>query len=251
MDIDMNNLPKHIAIIMDGNRRWAKDRGLTTKEGHKAGSKNLEHIASFCNKLGIKYLTVYAFSTENWKRSAEEVAALMLIMKANLDAFSRRVDTENIKINVIGDLENKVSPALRKSIEKAMEKTKNNTGLTLNIAFNYGGRLELVTAMKNIAKKVKSGELDIDTINEDTISNHIYTAGMPDPDLMIRTSKELRTSGFLPWQLTYTEFYFPDIHWPAFDENEMIKAIQVYQNRNRRFGGRPDENPNEKQEKLG
>lgn len=251
MDIDMNNLPKHIAIIMDGNRRWAKDRGLSTKEGHKAGSKNLEHIASFCNKLGIKYLTVYAFSTENWKRSADEVAALMLIMKANLDAFSRRVDTENIRIKVLGDLENKVSPALRKSIEKAVDKTKNNTGLTLNIAFNYGGRLELVNAMKKIAKKVKKGELDIDAIDEDTISNHLYTAGMPEPDLMIRTSKELRLSNFLPWQLVYTEFYFPDVHWPAFDENELLKAIQLYQSRNRRFGGRPDENPNEKQEKLG
>lgn len=251
MDIDMNNLPEHIAIIMDGNRRWAKDRGLSTKEGHKAGSKNLENIASFCNKIGIKYLTVYAFSTENWKRSAEEVAALMLIMKANLDAFSRRVDTENIRINVIGDLENKVSLSLRKSIERAMEKTKNNTGLTLNIAFNYGGRLELVNAMRSIAQKVKNGELDIDTINEDTISNNLYTAGMPDPDLMIRTSKELRTSGFLPWQLVYTEFYFPDIHWPAFDENELVKAIEVYQSRNRRFGGRPDENPSEKQNKVG
>lgn len=248
MDIDMNNLPKHIAIIMDGNRRWAKDRGLSTKEGHKAGSKNLENIASFCNKLGIKYLTVYAFSTENWKRSSEEVATLMLIMKANLDAFSRRVDTENIRIKVLGDLENKVSPALRKSIEKAVEKTKDNTGLTLNIAFNYGGRLELVNAMKNIAKKVKAGELDIDTINEDTISNHLYTAGMPEPDLMIRTSKELRLSNFLPWQLVYTEFYFPDIHWPAFDQNELMKAIEVYQSRNRRFGGRPDE---KKQDKAG
>ncbi len=241
MDIDMNNLPKHIAIIMDGNRRWAKEKGLSTKEGHKAGSKNLENIASFCNKIGIKYLTVYAFSTENWKRSAEEVAALMLIMKANLDAFSRRVDTENIKINVIGDLENKVSLSLRKSINKAIEKTKNNTGLTLNIAFNYGGRLELTNAVKNIAKQVKSGELDVDSIDENTINNNLYTSGMPDPDLMIRTSKELRTSNFLPWQLVYTEFYFPDIHWPAFSQDDLLKAIEVYQSRNRRFGGRPDE----------
>ena len=251
MDIDMNNLPKHIAIIMDGNRRWAKTKGLSTKEGHKAGSKNLENIASFCNKLGIKYLTVYAFSTENWKRSAEEISALMLIMKANLDAFSRRVDTENIRIKVLGDLENKVSLSLKKSIEKAVDKTKNNTGLTLNIAFNYGGRLELVNAMKNIAQKVKKGELDIDKINEYTINNHLYTAGMPDPDLMIRTSKELRLSGFLPWQLVYKEFYFTDVHWPAFDENELMKAIEVYQSRNRRFGGRPDEKNNEKQNKVG
>ncbi len=247
MSIDMNNLPQHIAIIMDGNRRWAKQRGLSTKEGHKAGSKNLENIASFCNKLGIKYLTVYAFSTENWKRSPEEVAALMLIMKANLDAFSRRVDTENIRIKVLGDLENKVSPALRKSIQKAVEKTKNNTGLTLNIAFNYGGRPELVNAMKNIALKVKNGELDIDKIDENTISNHLYTAGMPDPDLMIRTSNELRTSNFLPWQLVYTEFYFPETHWPAFGEEDLLKAIEVYQSRNRRFGGRPEE----KQDKVG
>lgn len=251
MDIDMNNLPKHIAIIMDGNRRWAKDRGLSTKEGHKAGSKNLENIASFCNKLGIKYLTVYAFSTENWKRSADEVAALMLIMKANMDAFARRVDTENIKIKISGDLENQVSPALRKSIENAVEKTKNNTGLTLNIAFNYGGRLELTNAMKNIARQVKNGELDIEAIDENTISNNLYTAGMPDPDLMIRTSNELRTSNFLPWQLVYTEFYFPDVHWPAFSQDDLLKAIQVYQSRNRRFGGRPDESKNEKQDKVG
>ena len=240
MSIDMNNLPKHIAIIMDGNRRWAKANGLTTKEGHKAGAKNLENIALICNKLGIKYLTVYAFSTENWKRSEEEVSALMLIMKAYLDSFSKRVNTENIRVKVLGDI-SRLSESLQKSIRNAIEKTKNNTGLTLNVAFNYGGRPELVNAMKNIALKVKNGELNVDDINEDTISNHLYTAGMPDPDLMIRTSRELRTSNFLPWQLVYTEFYFPDVHWPAFNEEELLKAIEVYQSRNRRFGGRPDE----------
>ena len=233
MSIDMDNLPKHIAIIMDGNRRWAKANGLTTKEGHKAGAKNLENIALICNKLGIKYLTVYAFSTENWKRSEEEVSALMLIMKAYLDSFSKRVNTENIRVKVLGDI-SRLSESLQKSIRNAIEKTKNNTGLTLNVAFNYGGRPELVNAMKNI-------ELNVDDINEDTISNHLYTAGMPDPDLMIRTSRELRTSNFLPWQLVYTEFYFPDVHWPAFNEEELLKAIEVYQSRNRRFGGRPDE----------
>lgn len=239
-EIDIENLPKHIAIIMDGNRRWAKDRGLTTKDGHKAGSKNLENIARFCNKIGIKYLTVYAFSTENWKRSQEEVSALMFILKANLDSMLRKMDLENIRIRVIGEKEN-IPTDIQKRIDKLVEKTKNNTGLTLNIAFNYGGRAELVHGAKAIAEKVKNGELKIEDINENTISENIYTAGQPDPDLMIRTSKELRTSNFLPWQLTYTEFYFPEKHWPEFDENELIEAIKVYQKRNRRFGGRPDE----------
>ena len=240
MSIDMDNLPKHIAIIMDGNRRWAKANGLTTKEGHKAGAKNLENIAIICNKLGIEYLTVYAFSTENWKRSEEEVSALMLILKAYLDSFARRAKDYNIKINVLGDI-TRLSAGLQKSIKNVIEKTKDNTGLTLNIAFNYGGRPELVNAMKTIAFKVKNGELDVNDINEDTISNHLYTAGMPDPDLMIRTSNELRTSNFLPWQLVYSEFYFPEVHWPAFSEEDLLKAIEVYQSRNRRFGGRPDE----------
>lgn len=239
-EIDVQNLPKHIAIIMDGNRRWAKDRGLTTKEGHKAGSKNLENIARFCNKIGIKYLTVYAFSTENWKRSEAEVSALMFILKANLDAMIRRMDTENIRIRVIGEKEN-IPNDIVPRIEKLVEKTKNNTGLTLNIAFNYGGRAEIVHATKIIAEKVKKGELSLEDINENTISENIYTGGQPDPDLMIRTSKELRTSNFLPWQLTYTEFYFPDKHWPEFGEEDLIEAIKIYQGRNRRFGGRPEE----------
>lgn len=239
-EIDANNLPKHIAIIMDGNRRWAKDRGLTTKEGHKAGSKNLENIAKFCNKIGIRYLTVYAFSTENWKRSQAEVSALMFILKANLDAMLKRMDLENIRIKVIGEKEN-IPKDISLRIEKLVEKTKNNIGLTLNIAFNYGGRAEIVHATKIIAQKVKDGELSIEDINENTISNNIYTKGQPDPDLMIRTSKELRTSNFLPWQLTYTEFYFPDKHWPEFSEEDLIEAIRVYQSRNRRFGGRPKE----------
>ena len=231
-EIDLENLPKHIAIIMDGNRRWAKARGLTTKDGHKAGSKNLDNIATFCNEIGIKYLTVYAFSTENWKRTQEEVSALMFILKANLDSMLRKLDLKNIKIRVIGEKEN---------IPPDIEKTKNNTGLVLNIAFNYGGRAELVHSTKVIAEKVKSGEIDIEDINEKLISDSIYTAGQPDPDLMIRTSHELRTSNFLPWQLTYSEFYFPDKHWPEFGREDLIEAIKVYQKRNRRFGGRPDE----------
>ena len=239
-EIDLENLPKHIAIIMDGNRRWAKARGLTTKDGHTAGSKNLDNIATFCNEIGIKYLTVYAFSTENWKRTQEEVSALMFILKANLDSMLRKLDLKNIKIRVIGEKEN-IPPDIQKKIDKLVEKTKNNTGLVLNIAFNYGGRAELVHSTKVIAEKVKSGEIDIEDINEKLISDSIYTAGQPDPDLMIRTSHELRTSNFLPWQLTYSEFYFPDKHWPEFDREDLIEAIKIYQKRNRRFGGRPDE----------
>lgn len=239
-EIDIKNLPKHIGIIMDGNRRWAKENNLSTKEGHKAGSKNLETIAKFCNKIGIKYLTVYAFSTENWKRTKEEVSALMFILKANLDSMLRKADLENIKIRVIGEKEN-VPKDIQTRIDKLVEKTKNNTGLVLNIAFNYGGRKEIVHAAKILAEKVKNGEMKVDDITEDSISNNIYTANQPDPDLLIRTSKELRVSGFLPWQCTYSEFYFSEKFWPAFTEDDLLESIKVYQKRNRRFGGRPDE----------
>lgn len=239
-DIDINNLPKHIGIIMDGNRRWAKLHNLSTKEGHKAGSKNLEKIAKFCNKIGIKFLTVYAFSTENWKRSKEEVSTLMFILKANLDAMLKRLDLDNIKIRVIGERSG-IPEDLLSKIDKLVEKTKNNTGLVLNICFNYGGRLELVHAFKEIAKKIEKGFIRIEDITEQTISDNIYTANQPDPDLLIRTSKELRTSNFLPWQLVYSEFYFAEKYWPEFSEIDLIESIKTYQKRNRRFGGRPDE----------
>ena len=236
--IDTNNLPKHIAIIMDGNRRWAKDRGLQTRDGHKAGADALENISKFANEIGIKYLTVYAFSTENWKRSKEEISALMAILRIYVNSFLKEKNKQNIRIKLLGDISD-LPKGIQKSINKAIEMTKNNTGLTLNIAFNYGGRPEIIMAMRNIAKEVKMGKIDIDDINEELISNHLYTRGQPDPDLLIRTSRELRTSNFLPWQLVYTEFYFPDKHWPDFGEEDLIEAIKVYQKRNRRFGGRP------------
>ena len=239
-ELDKTNIPKHIAIILDGNRRWAKNNGLTTLQGHTEGFDNLERIAKYCNQIGIKFLTVYAFSTENWKRSKDEVAWLMRIFKNNVDRYLQRKNTENIRIRIIGEKEN-VPEELKPRIENIMKKTENNTGLTLNICFNYGGRAEIVHSCKEIAKKVKSGEIRIDDIDENLISQNIYTAGQPDPDLMIRTSKELRTSNFLPWQLTYTEFYFPDKFWPEFREEDLIEAIKEYQKRNRRFGGRPDE----------
>ncbi len=239
-NIDKNNLPKHIAIIMDGNRRWAQNKGLKTKDGHKAGADNLEEISKFCNQIGIKYLTVYAFSTENWKRSKEEVSALMAILKLHVNAFIKEQDKQNIKIKIIGNIDG-LSKTIQNSIKKAVDMTKNNTGLTLNIAFNYGGRLEITRAVKLIAEKVKNGLIDLDDIDENMVSDNLYTAGQPDPDLLIRTSKELRTSNFLPWQSTYAELYFPEKHWPEFGKEDLIEAIKEYQHRNRRFGGRPTE----------
>lgn len=238
-EINMENLPQHIAIILDGNRRWAKARGLTTKEGHTEGFDNLERIAKFCDEIGIKYLTVYAFSTENWKRSVEEVTGLMSIFRKNIDRYLARLENGNIRIRIIGEKQN-VPEDLIPRIEKITEKTKDNKGLTLNIAFNYGGRAEIVNATKLIAEKVKNNEIKIEDITEQMISENIYTAGQPDPDLLIRTSHELRTSNFLTWQLTYTEFYFPEKNWPEFTEEDLLGAIKEYQMRNRRFGGRPD-----------
>ena len=228
--------PKHIAIIMDGNRRWAKANNLTAKEGHKAGADNLEKIAIFANKLGIKYLTVYAFSTENWRRTEEEIGALMLLLRNYLKNFSKRADTQNIKINVIGDI-SKLDVDLQDSIKKAMEKTSKNTGMILNIAFNYGGRAEILRAVKKIAKKVQENKLKIEDIDEKEFEANLYTSGQDDPDLLIRTSGELRTSNFLPWQITYSEFYFPKIYWPDFNEQELLKAIEAYKQRKRNFGG--------------
>ena len=220
-DIDMENLPKHIAIILDGNRRWAKSKGLSSREGHKAGSENVKKITKFANNLGIKYLTLYAFSTENWKRTEEEVKGLLFLLENYLKEVLASDDLENVKFNVIGDI-SVLSEKLQNYIFEAKEKSKNNTGLQLNI--------------KQIATDVKNGNLAIEDINDEVVSNNMYTKGMPDPDLLIRTSGEIRTSNFLPWQIVYSEFYFPEKNWPEFDENDFIEAIKVYQNRNRRFG---------------
>lgn len=231
------NFPNHIAIIMDGNRRWAREKKLPIKLGHKTGADTLEKITKYANKIGVKYLTVYAFSTENWNRSEEEVSALMMLLKSYIDDFSKRADLENIKINVIGDLD-RLSESLQKSIKKCVERTINNTGLVLNIAFNYGGRAEMIKATKEIAEDVKNGKITADDITEEVIESHLYTANMPDPDLMIRTSGELRTSGFLLWQMSYTEFLFMDKYWPDFSESDLDFAIAEYQKRNRKFGAK-------------
>ncbi len=236
MEFDKEKMPKHIGIIMDGNRRWATAQGKKAGFGHKAGAKTLENIVRYANKIGLKYITVYAFSTENWKRAEEEVNGLMILFKTYLDDYAKRADTENIKVNILGDI-TAFNEDLQKSMKKCMERTKNNTGVVFSIAINYGGRAELVRAMKNIAVEVKEGKIDINNINENVISDHLYTIGIPDPDLIIRTSNELRLSGFLMWQSVYSELYFIDINWPDFNEEQLDKAILEYQRRNRRFGG--------------
>lgn len=233
--MEKQNVPNHIAIIMDGNRRWAKQRMLPIKLGHKEGANTIEKIVRYANKLGVKHVTAYAFSTENWKRSEEEVSALMSLLKQYLDDFSKKADTENFRIRVLGDI-SVLKQDLQDSIYDAMERTKNNTGVSFNIALNYGGRDEIVKATKKIAEKVKNGELALEDINEEALSNHMYTYDIPDPDLLIRTSGELRLSGFLIWQMAYTEFLFVDKYWPDFNEKDLDAAIEVYNKRVRKFG---------------
>ena len=233
--MNKENMPEHIAIIMDGNRRWAKAKGLPVALGHKEGAKTLEKIVRHANKLGLKYITVYAFSTENWKRAEDEVQALMLLLQGYIDKYSKIADSENIKVQFLGDM-SAFSKKMQRGIQDCREKTKNNTGVTFNIALNYGGRDELIHAIKNITQKVKNNEIDIEDINENLVSENLYTSGMPDPELMIRTSGEIRTSNFLPWQLTYTEFLFVDKNWPDYTEEDLELAIIEYQKRTRKFG---------------
>ncbi len=236
-DIDKELMPQHIAIIMNGNRRWAKEKGMDTRFGHKAGAETLEKIAAFGNEIGLKYLTVYAFSTENWKRTKEEIGALMLLLQKYLDKFLNKESLRNIRIRVLGDIES-LDKGLKESIKKLVEKSKNNTGLTLNIAFNYGGRAELAKATKQIASMVKNNEINVEDIDEELISNNLYTKGEPEPDLLIRTGGELRISNFLLWQLAYTEFLFIEKYWPDFDKEDLLNAINIFEQRNRKFGGK-------------
>ena len=235
--MDKENLPQHIAIILDGNRRWAKAKGIPIAMGHKEGAKTVEKIVRYANKIGIKYITVYAFSTENWKRTAEEVSSLMGLFQSYLDDYSKRADSENIRVKIIGSRDG-LSKKMKASIDKCMQRTKDNTGTTFNIALNYGGRDEIVRSVKQIAKQVKENEIDIENITEQTISNNLYTKGEPDPDLLIRTSGEIRTSNFLPWQLVYSEFLFVEKNWPDFSEQDLDEAIEIYQKRNRKFGAK-------------
>ena len=235
MNIDKNYLPKHIAIIMDGNRRWAKRQGKPSSFGHKEGATTLERIVRYAKKIGIEYITVYAFSTENWKREEEEVKILMVLFQKYLDKYSKQADSENIKVQVLGDV-TAFPKGMQKTIAESIERTKNNTGITFNIALNYGGRDEIINAVKKISTKVKNNELKIEDISEDIISENLYTKNQPDPDLLIRTSGEIRLSNFLPWQLVYSEFLFIDKNWPDFNEEDLENAILEYQKRTRKFG---------------
>ena len=228
-------IPKHIAIILDGNRRWARKRGLPTLKGHTEGADNLEKIARYCNKIGVKYLTVYCFSTENWKRTEEEVNYLMKLFAKYINDFEKRFADSNAQIRLVGDI-NGLPKNLQDGVKKVVEKTKNNSGLVINLCINYGGREEIVNATKIIAEKVKNGELNIDEITEETITHLLRIGDVPDPDLFIRPGGELRLSGFLLWEASYSELYFSDALWPDFNEAELDKAIIEFNNRKRNFG---------------
>ncbi|MBE5935988.1 MAG: isoprenyl transferase [Lachnospiraceae bacterium] len=229
-------VPKHVAIILDGNGRWAKKRLMPRSMGHVQGAKNVEKTCRVAHKLGIKHLTVYAFSTENWKRDKKEIDALMKLLGAYLDDCIRDNEENNMIVKFIGDM-TPFSDELKEKIDKLTLISKDNTGLNLNIAINYGGRDEIVRAMKKITMDVQEDKLSIDDINEQLVSNYLDTKDIPDPDLLVRTSGEQRLSNYLLWQLAYAEFYFTSVHWPDFDEDELIKAIEYYNTRERRFGG--------------
>lgn len=235
-DIDLSNIPTHIAIIMDGNGRWAKNKFLPRTAGHKAGVETIREVIKECSRLGIGHLTLYAFSTENWKRPKLEVDTLMNLLSTYLRNEISELHKNNVKVTAIGRLDELPNSCIRE-LDSAIELTKNNTGVNLNLALNYGSRADIKDAVVDIAKELKSGNIDIENITEDTIKNHLSTKSIPDPDLVIRTSGEQRLSNFLLWELAYSEFYFTDIHWPDFNRDELQKAIYVYQRRDRRFGG--------------
>ncbi len=229
-------MPEHVGIIMDGNGRWAQKRGLPRSAGHSAGANNFRKIIRYCSDIGIKYLTMYAFSTENWKRPKDEVGALMKLFKQYLEEALRDFQDDSIKLRFIGDT-TAFSDDIQELMKKAVEGSANRDGMVLNLAMNYGGRDELVMAAKKIAEQVKKGEITVNDINDKLISDSIYTAGQPDPDLIIRPSGEYRTSNFLLWQSAYSEYVIMDKLWPDFTFDDMNYALVEYAKRNRRFGG--------------
>ena len=233
--IDATRLPKHLAIIMDGNGRWAKQQGLLRALGHESGTKSVKVIIEASAKLGIEFLTLYAFSTENWNRPKLEVETLMKVLINSLKKELPTLQNNNIKLNAIGNLE-KLPKSAQKELLDVIDKTKNNTQMTLTLALSYGSREELVSAVKNICSKVKNNIISIDSIDDSIINEHLYTQNLPDVDLLIRTSGEHRISNFLLWQIAYAELYFTDILWPDFKEQDLYEAIISYQKRERRFG---------------
>ncbi|MEO0414374.1 MAG: isoprenyl transferase [Verrucomicrobiota bacterium] len=231
-----NPIPEHIAIIMDGNGRWANEQGLPRKEGHKAGAESVDATLKACGDLGVRYLTLYAFSSENWKRPKDEIDALMSLLVHFLKEKTRTMMENNIRLNVIGQID-KLPFASRTALKSTVELTKNNNSLDLIVALSYGSREEIVAATQSLMKKAKSGEIDPKDLDEETFSQHLFTANFPDPELLIRTSGELRLSNFLLWQISYSEIYITDTYWPEFRRPHLEKAIEHYQNRHRRFGG--------------
>ncbi len=235
-EIDMLRIPKHIGVIMDGNGRWAKKRGLPRSAGHSAGADALKKIITEANNLGVKYITVYAFSTENWKRPKEEVDYLMNLLLDYLRNAEKTLSGENVVIRAIGSRK-ELSQEICDQIVKTEEFTKNNTGIVMNIALNYGAREEITNAVREICKDVKNGKTDIDSITDKTVENHLYTKGQPEVDLLIRTSGEQRLSNFMLWQVSYAEMWFTNKLWPDFRPKHLRQAIYDFQNRGRRFGG--------------
>ena len=234
------NIPKHIAIILDGNGRWAKSKGMPRNYGHTMGAKNVENICREAHELGVTYLTLYAFSTENWNRPDSEVKALMTLLESYLKTCIKTADKNNMRVRVIGDI-SVLSEKFRDQIETLRVASEKNTGLNLTIAINYGSRDEMIRAMRKLTKEVKEGTLEPDEITEETFSGYLDTAELPDPDLLIRTSGEQRLSNYLLWQLAYSEFYFTPVPWPEFDRKELEKAIAAYNQRDRRFGALKEE----------
>ena len=234
-EIDKNNLPKHLAIIMDGNGRWAKNQGMLRVFGHEKGTKSVKQTVESCAKLGIEFLTLYAFSTENWNRPKIEVDTLMKLLVSALKKELKTLQSNNIKLDAIGNLDN-LPTGVRKELTEVIEKTQTNSRMTLTLALSYGARDEIINAVKIISEKVKNNIISLDAIEESIINQHLYTQNMPDVDLLIRTSGEHRISNFLLWQIAYAEFYFTDVLWPDFNEEELLKALLSYQKRERRFG---------------
>lgn len=231
--LDKNNIPQHIAIIMDGNGRWATERGKPRSYGHQAGVETVRRITSECTRLGVKYLTLYTFSTENWNRPETEIAALMGLVLSSLEdeIFMKN----NVRFKVIGDIE-RLPVEVQRKLQETIDHTANNTAMTMVVALSYSSRWEITKAMKDIVKKALDGQLSVDDITEDTVSQSLTTASIPDPDLLIRTGGELRISNYLLWQIAYSELYFCDTFWPDFNEADLHKAIADYQHRQRRFG---------------
>lgn len=233
-------IPQHVAIILDGNGRWAKSKGMPRNYGHVRGAKNLEVICRDAWNMGIKYLTVYLFSTENWKRSRDEVDALMKLFRSYTKTCIKTARENNMKVRVLGDPA-ALEEDLQQSLANLVESSKDNTGLNFQIAINYGSRDEIIRAIRKLAQDYKEDKIVQEQITEELFSGYLDTAGIPDPDLLIRTSGELRLSNYLMWQLAYTEFYFTEVPWPAFDKAELMKAIEKYNGRERRFGGIKEE----------